>query len=97
MTCKLRPGLNILITYWRNGFEKEEEISVKNARTVEEMFDFVCDPVLTIASVYFCFCDENCKEVRGHYCAACHTLEDYWKAYDWVVKGISTSQKGEQK
>lgn len=95
VSCKLRKGLNILITYWRNGYEKEETISVKNARIVEEMFDFICDCTLTIVSVYFCFCDDDCKEIRAKNCANCYTIEEYWKAYDWVVKGIPTDQNEE--
>lgn len=95
-SCKLRTGFNILITYWRNGFEKEETISVKNAQTVDEMFDFICDPCLTIVSVYFCYCGDDCKEIRAMHCGCCYTLKEYWKAYDWVVKGIPTDQNAEK-
>ena len=93
MTCKLRPGLNILIVHWRNGFEKEETVSVKNAKTLDEMLDFICDPLITSACVYFCFCDDDCKEIRGRNCIGCYTVDEYKKAYDWVVYGISAKDK----
>ena len=64
-TCNLRKGSNILITYYRYGYEKEESISVKNVQTIDRMFNFICRPDLNILSVYFCFCDENIKEEWG--------------------------------
>ena len=87
-TCKLRKGFNILITYYRYGYEQEESISVKNARTVEEMVDFICRPELKILSVYFCFCDENTKEERAVLCRNTFVYADFYKAYDYVVKNI---------
>ena len=88
--CKLREGFNALVTYCRNGFEKEEGVRVVNLKTVEETFDFVCDCTVDVYAVYFIFFDENIKPVRCYNCAACHSIEDYKKAYDWCVKGVRT-------
>lgn len=87
--CKLREGFNSLVTYVRNGFEKEEGVKVVNLKTVEETFDFVCDPTVDVYGVYFSLCDENIKPVRCYIASYCRTLEDYMRAYDWCVKGVS--------
>ena len=96
-TCNLRKGSNILITYYRYGYEKEESISVKNVQTVDQMFDFICRPDLNILSVYFCFCDENIKEERAVLCRNTYILEDFYKAYDYVVKNIRIADNSSEK
>ena len=83
--CKLREGFNAIVTYWRNGYEKEEALRIENLKTLDEVFDFICDPMLTVCGVYFSYCDENCKEIRGHHCAMCFTFAEFQRAYVFCV------------
>lgn len=88
MTCNLRPGLNILIMWYRYGYEKEGAVSITNAQTVDEFVDYICDPMINALCVYFCFCDENSKEIRGANSHGGCTIEEYKRAYEWAVNGI---------